>query len=71
MFADDPGFAAWLADLDPALTEAEMLPTSTGTWTPGAPGAERFYPGLTDADVQAMAGLPGSEGAFRRVTPDS
>ena len=70
VFADDPGFAAWLTEFDPALTEAEMLAQVDRHLDAWRAWAERFYAALTDAEVQTMASLPGSEAAFRRVSPD-
>jgi hypothetical protein len=70
VFADDAGFEAWLADVYPALTEAELLAHVDRHLDAWRAWSERFYPGLTDRDIQAMAALAGSEGAFRRVTPN-
>ena len=70
VFADDPGFANWLIAFDPALSEADLLADVDRHLEAWRAWAERFYSDLTDAQVQAMAGLPGSEAAFRRVTPD-
>jgi hypothetical protein len=70
VFADDPGFAAWLAAFDPNLTEAAMVNQSANHLDAWRAWAGRFYPTRTDLQVQALASLAGSEGAFRRITPD-
>ncbi len=70
VFADDPGFSEWLATFDPALTEAALLADVAGHFDTWRAWAERFYPALTDRQVQALAALDGNERAFRRVTPD-
>jgi len=70
VFADDPGFAPWLNEFDPALTEAEMLADVDRHVDAWRAWGGRFYAELTDAHVQIMAGSPGTEGVFRRVTPD-
>lgn len=70
VFADDPGFSEWLAGFDPALTEAALLADVAGHLDAWRAWAERFYPALTDRQVQALAALDGNEGAFRRITPE-
>ena len=70
VFADDPGFAAWLAAFDAALTEDALVSDvdhHLGAWRAWT---ARFYPTLSDTQIQTIAGLPGNEGAFRRVTAD-
>lgn len=70
VFADDPGFRDWLAGVDPALSEAELLANVDENLAVWRAWAERFYPGLSDLQVQALANLPGSERVFRKVTAD-
>lgn len=60
-FADDPGFETWLFEHYPNLSAAALTPGAWRAW------ADRFYPALSDADVQALADRPGNEAAFRRI----
>ncbi len=70
VFADDPGFVAWLAAYDPTLTETQMLADVAGYLDVWRAWAARFYAGLTDAEIQTLAGRSGNDAAFRRITPD-
>jgi hypothetical protein len=70
VFADDPGFASWLAGFDPALTETEMVSDAARHLDAWRAWARRFYPGRSDGEVQAMAQRAGNEAAFRRLNQD-
>lgn len=71
VFADDPGFGDWLAGADPALSEAALLADVSLHQDVWRAWAERFYPSLTDLQIQTLANLPGSERVFRKVTADT
>jgi hypothetical protein len=71
VFADDPGFAAWLAGFDPALTEAELLSRVEDHLDAWRAWAKRFYNQLSDVEVQELANRPGNEAAFRRLNKDA
>ncbi len=60
-FDDDPGFVAWLAAEYPRLSAETMTSEAWQAW------ARRFYPGLSDAEVQALSDRAGNEAAFSRV----
>lgn len=64
-FADDPGFADWLAAHYSSLTAATLTTEARRDW------AAHFYPTLDDAQLQALANHPGNEAAFRRVNSAS
>jgi hypothetical protein len=68
VFADDPGFPAWLSAFDAALTEAALTDDVDQHLDAWRAWTARFYPTLSDTQIQTMAGLSGNEGAYRRVT---
>jgi len=64
-FHDDPGFAAWLADAFPGMPAGALTDEAWRVW------AARFYPGLTDLDIQVLADLTDNAAAFSRVNTDT
>lgn len=67
VFADDTGFADWLAEFDPNLTESKMISDVDNHLDAWRVWAKRFYAQMTDAQVQNLASLEGNEEAFRRL----
>ena len=70
VFADDPGFSAWLAGYDSSLTEDELLTDPDSYLDAWGAWADHFYPQLTDTAVQDLADRKGNEGAFQRTNKD-
>ena len=70
IFADDPGFDAWLAAYDPALSLAGLLASPDAHMDAWRSWAAHFYPTLSDTQVQPLANRAGSEKALRRVNTD-
>ena len=70
-YADDLArLTAWLASYDPALTTGELLSDPEAHLEVWKAWGQAFYPGLTDAEIQARADRPGSEKAFSRVNTE-
>lgn len=77
MMADDDDFLPWLRarfpELAPTWTTALFVPKSSAAAYRAASEvwqawAERYYPTLSDRDLQGLAELPGNEAAFGLVT---
>lgn len=73
---DDENFVAWLSARFPEMaaswTSALFVPKSDPRYAAASEvwraWSERYYPRLTETDVQALAELPGNEAAFAIVT---
>jgi len=70
VFADDPGFAAWLAEYDSSLTAADLLADPQAHRAAWRAWADRFYPPLSGAEIQDLANRSGNEKAFQRVNKE-
>ena len=71
VFADDDGFAVWLAEFDPALTEAEMVDHAQEHLPAWRAWAGQFYAQRTDVQVQELANRQGNQAAFRRLNKEA
>ena len=74
-FADDPGFAAWLAANFPTVPQGALFaePLAGGAKAAWEAWAARFYAraALTDGQLQAIASRAPNEGAFAQLTKEA
>jgi hypothetical protein len=71
VFADDEGFSAWLSGFDPSLTEAELVTHPDDHLDAWRAWSRRFYPQLSDVQVQELGSLTGNQAAFRRLNQET
>ena len=67
VFADDPGFGAWLVGFDPSLSLHAMLSSVPDHLDAWRDWANHFYPALNDARIQELADRLGNEKSLQRV----